>query len=85
MKLEDIQQKLSAELPEEIQGAADYHEAALAAKEAGEEMLYAYLTATAKDEMQHAKWIYEYMEENRLPIPEPTKERYKELERAHKF
>lgn len=85
MKITEINEKLLAAFPDEIDGAVEYHTLALAAKEAGKEAEYVYLMKTAMDEMQHAEWIHEYLVENGIKIPEDQEKEYTDLKAAHKF
>lgn len=85
MTMQEVNAKLAAEFPKEMDSAVEYHSAALAAKNAGKEMEYVYLFKIAQDEMTHAKFIHDYMIENGLHIPPDQAQRYKELEAAHNF
>ena len=85
MTVKEIHDHMLKEFPEEMQSAVDYHQMALAAKEAGKETEYIYLFSIARDEMTHAKHLHEYLTENGIQIPEDQERRYKELDAAHKF
>ena len=84
MTSNEVKDKLMKELTEEMQSAVDYHQMAVDLKNQDcKECVFLY--AIAKDEMTHAKWIHDYLEDSGMQIPKEVTAKYMELESAHKF
>lgn len=79
MSLQDITKTLQEHLPDEIEDSKHYMHMAKSAEEMGNGHLAKYLYAVSKDEFTHADFIYTYLKDAGLAIPEDQVVAFEEL------
>jgi ferritin len=80
MSLQDITNKLIEEFPDEIEGANEYLDMAISAKEMSHNDLAMYLCEVAKDEFSHAKFIHHFLTRSGVSMSEDWKMAWSNLE-----
>ena len=84
MTMEDVAENLKADFAEEIADSKKYFCMAKVAERAGNEHDCHYLTEMAKDEYTHAYFIYEFMHEHDIHVPEDQAGEFEELKEKMK-
>lgn len=79
MTFKDVIGKLKEDLCDEIKDTKKYLEMSKVAEHAGHGKAARYLHEIAKDEYSHATFIYEYLIEEGIEIPEKDSLKYQEL------
>lgn len=84
MTLQDITKKLQEHLPDEIGDTKTYIHMAKSAEEMGNGHLAKYLYAVCKDEFSHADFIYTYLKDSGIAIPEDQVVMFEEVKNKMK-
>lgn len=86
MTMEDVSRELEKDFSDEISDSKKYFCMAKIADKAGCEEDCHYLMEMSKDEYTHAHFIYEFMKEHDIHVPEEQEKEFMELkERMEKF
>lgn len=79
MTPDDVAKELSKDFADEISDSKKYHRMAKVMEKAGDHDDCHYLTEMAKDEYTHAYFIYNFMVDHDMHIPEEQEKDFKEL------